>query len=158
VDNADQRNDVLIYIYDLVQRYATRDVSWDDLEEKVEGKFELRKGSLKGKLRTLECHLNESVRIHEEAMKKERKKDQNVDEMVKEMRVIKTRKDELRQSCKGLDTIYKDAKFVTNELGKLLLEEFGSRTRIAGLKNRLKAEKKIANKYSGDETKIRDIS
>jgi len=85
VDNADQRKDVLIYIYDLVQKYAARDVSWDVLEEKVEDKFDLPNGSLKGKLRTLECHLNESIRIHEEAMEKERRKDPNVDKMVKEM-------------------------------------------------------------------------
>mmetsp|Transcript_51154 Transcript_51154/g.61584 ORF Transcript_51154/g.61584 Transcript_51154/m.61584 type:complete len:108 (+) Transcript_51154:935-1258(+) len=60
VDNAEQRNDVLIYIFHLVQKYATREVSWDDLEVKVEKEFELPEGSLKNELRTLEVHLNRS--------------------------------------------------------------------------------------------------
>ena len=58
VDNAEQRNDVLIYVFHLVQKYATREVSWDELEAKVEEKFELSEGSLNKKLRTLEVHLN----------------------------------------------------------------------------------------------------
>ena len=158
VDNDDQRNDVLIYIFDLVQKYETREVSWDDLEAKVENEFELPKGSLSNKLRKLEVHLNQSIKIHEEAMERERKREPSVDKMVKDIPVIKTGKDDLKQDSGSLNIIYTDAQFVTDELGKVLFEKFGSRALIAELKDRIKAEKKIKNKYSGDVTKVRDIS
>ena len=91
-------------------------------------------------------------------MERERKKEPDLDNMLKKVPVIKTGKDDLRQDSDGLDEIYNDAQFVTDELGDLLLETFGKRAQIPKLKDRNAAEEKIANKYFGDASKVRDIS
>jgi len=158
VDDVQQQDDVLMLLYKLSRQYADKNFMWSDLEEEVEGRFDLTKGSLRGELEQLQGPLLNSSRAYDAVMHELEQENNLMNEQVKKFPVKKTPKEFLKQTSKDLDKIYKDAKLSQETIGGKLRNIWSEKAIVPPIKDRKEAERKIRDKYNHDPSFVRDIS